>query len=131
MSSISLTLPQWPPLNPNPKPDQSTSPVRLKLLIDKKHKKVLFAKASKDFVDFLFTLLSLPVGIVIRLLSKKRMVGCLGKLYGNLENLNDTYLQPNLNKDVLLKPKKLPMAIGGSYQLLPALTDGESNGKRL
>ncbi|VVA40361.1 PREDICTED: LOW QUALITY PROTEIN DUF674 domain-containing, partial [Prunus dulcis] len=33
------------------------------------------------------------------LLSKKRMVGCLGKLYGSLENLNDTYLQPNLNKD--------------------------------
>ncbi|CAB4309700.1 unnamed protein product [Prunus armeniaca] len=55
------------------------------------------------------------------------MVGCLGKLYGNLENLNDTYLQPNLNKDVLLKPKKLPMPIGGPHQLLPALTDGESN----
>ncbi|CAL2258841.1 unnamed protein product [Prunus armeniaca] len=59
------------------------------------------------------------------------MVGCLGKLYGSLENLNDTYLQPNLNKDVLLKPKKLPTPIGGPHQLLPTLTDGESNGKRL
>ncbi|CAB4279253.1 unnamed protein product [Prunus armeniaca] len=59
------------------------------------------------------------------------MVGCLGKLYGSLENLNDTYLQPNLNKDVLLKPKKLPMPIGGPHQLLPTLIDGESNGKRL
>lgn len=49
----------------------SASPVSLKLLIDKKHKKVLFAEAGKDFVDFLFTLLSLPVSIVIGLLSKK------------------------------------------------------------
>ncbi|CAL2234290.1 unnamed protein product [Prunus armeniaca] len=84
------------------------------------HKKVLFAEASKDFVDFLFTLLSLPIGTVIRLLSRKHMVGCLGKLYDSLENLNDTYLQPNLNKDVLLKPKKLPIPIGGAHQLLPA-----------
>ncbi|CAL2263061.1 unnamed protein product [Prunus armeniaca] len=59
------------------------------------------------------------------------MVGCLGKLYGSLENLNNAYLQPNLNKDVLLKPKKLTMPIGGAHQLLPALTNGESNGKKL
>ncbi|CAL9020462.1 unnamed protein product [Prunus brigantina] len=98
----------------------SISPISLKLLIEKKHKKVILAEAGKDFVDFLFTLLSLPFGIVIRLLSRKRMVGCLGKLYGNLENLNDTYLQPNLNKDVLQKPKKLPMLIGGAHQLLLA-----------
>ncbi|CAL8124729.1 unnamed protein product [Prunus armeniaca] len=77
----------------------SASPVSLKLLIDKKRKKVLFAEAGKDFADFLFTLLSLPVSTVIGLLSRKRMICCLGKLYGSLENLNDTYLQPNLNKD--------------------------------
>ncbi|CAL9007838.1 unnamed protein product [Prunus brigantina] len=77
----------------------STSPVSLKLLIDKKHKKVLFSEDGKDFVDFLFTILSLPFNTVIGLLFGKRMIGCLGKLYGSLENLNDTYLQPNLNKD--------------------------------
>ncbi|PQM39763.1 uncharacterized protein Pyn_00409 [Prunus yedoensis var. nudiflora] len=109
----------------------STSPVSLKLLIDKKHNKLLFAKAGKDFVDFRFTFLSLPVGTMIRLLSKKRMDGCLGKLYDSLENLYDIYLQPNLNKDFLLKLKNNKVPIGGAHQILPALTDGGSNGKAL
>ncbi|CAL2241317.1 unnamed protein product [Prunus armeniaca] len=39
----------------------SASPISLKLLIHKKHKKVLFTEAGKDFADFLFTLMSLPV----------------------------------------------------------------------
>ncbi|CAL2248380.1 unnamed protein product [Prunus armeniaca] len=79
--------------------------VSLKLLIDTKRQKVLFAEAGKDFVDFLFTLLSLPLGTIIRLLSKDEMVGSLGRLYGSLETLSDIYMQPNLNKDTLLKPK--------------------------
>ncbi|KAK4376293.1 hypothetical protein RND71_006970 [Anisodus tanguticus] len=37
--------------------------------------KVLFAEASKDFVDFLFHLLSLPLGTVIKLLTNTSMVG--------------------------------------------------------
>ncbi|KAI5346316.1 hypothetical protein L3X38_014195 [Prunus dulcis] len=80
----------------------NTTSVSLKLLIDTKGGKVLFAEASKDVVDFLFTLLSLPVGTVIRLLSKDAMVGTLGKLYESVENISYTYLQPNLKKDTLL-----------------------------
>ncbi|PRQ32272.1 hypothetical protein RchiOBHm_Chr5g0044511 [Rosa chinensis] len=83
----------------------SKSTVSLKLLIDTKRQKVLFAEAGKDFVDFLFTLLSLPVGTVIRLLSKDGMVGSFGKLYDSVENLDLTYMEPKLNKDILLKPK--------------------------
>ena len=79
--------------------------VSLKLLIDTSRKKVLFAEAGKDFVDFLFYLLALPVGTVIRLLTKKSMVGCLGNLYDSIENLSPTYIQPNQDKDSLLKPK--------------------------
>ncbi|CAL2242509.1 unnamed protein product [Prunus armeniaca] len=67
---------------------------------------VLFAEARKAVVDFLFTLMSLHVATMTRLLlSNGGMVGCLGKLYESLENLSDTYMQPNLNKDSLLKPK--------------------------
>ncbi|PQM39796.1 uncharacterized protein Pyn_30789 [Prunus yedoensis var. nudiflora] len=80
--------------------------VSLKLLIDTKSNKILFAEASKEVVDFLFTLLSLHFATLTRLLlSNGGMVGCLGKLYESLENLSDTYMQLNLNKDSLLKPK--------------------------
>ncbi|KAK9283767.1 hypothetical protein L1049_012019 [Liquidambar formosana] len=86
----------------------ATAKVSLKLLIDRKAHKVLFAEAGKDFVDFLFNLLSLPIGTVLRLLPKQSMVGCIGNLYESIENLNETYMQPNQNKDVLLKPNAPP-----------------------
>uniref|UniRef100_A0A803Q467 Uncharacterized protein n=1 Tax=Cannabis sativa TaxID=3483 RepID=A0A803Q467_CANSA len=78
----------------------------LKLLIYTKENRVLFAEGGKDFTDFLFSLLSMPVGTIIRLLSTNiGMVGTLGKLYQSLENLSDTYMQSNVHKDTLLKPK--------------------------
>ncbi|KAL8247653.1 hypothetical protein R6Q59_008869 [Mikania micrantha] len=83
----------------------SSTKVSLKLLIDVKSKKVLFAEASKEFVDFLFHILSLPVGTVIKLLRKNSMVGSLGNLYDSIENLSSTYMQPNQSKDVILNPK--------------------------
>ncbi|KAL6563642.1 hypothetical protein OROGR_002601 [Orobanche gracilis] len=78
--------------------------ITLKLLINTQAKRVLFAEAGKDFVDFLFRLLSLPAGTVISLLRKQEMVGSLPDLYQSLENLNDSYIQPNQSKDTLLRP---------------------------
>ncbi|KAG5533335.1 hypothetical protein RHGRI_027510 [Rhododendron griersonianum] len=83
----------------------SNAKVSLKLLIDTKAKRVLFAEAGKDFVDFLFNLLHLPVGTVVRLLTKQTMVGTLGNLYGSIEKLSETYFQPNQTKASVLKPK--------------------------
>ncbi|CAN1131027.1 hypothetical protein LINPERHAP2_LOCUS6164 [Linum perenne] len=82
-----------------------TSKVTLKLLIDNKKNKVLFAEAGKEFVDFLFTLLSFPLGTVIKLLSKNKMVGCLGNLYQSIEDMSDTFIESNSNKDTVLNPK--------------------------
>ncbi|XP_055830497.1 uncharacterized protein LOC129899522 [Solanum dulcamara] len=83
----------------------SDTKLSMKLLIDTKAGKVLFAEAEKDCVDFLFHILSLPVGTVINLLKEKGMNGCLPNLYESVENLKDTYIQPNQCKDILLKPK--------------------------
>ncbi|KMT18283.1 hypothetical protein BVRB_2g024460 [Beta vulgaris subsp. vulgaris] len=84
---------------------ESESNVKLKLLIDTKANKVLFAEGGKEFVDFLFHIMSLPVGTIIKLLSVNGMVGCLGSLYKSIESLNTDYFQPNLTKDSVLKPK--------------------------
>ncbi|KAL2485647.1 Protein of unknown function (DUF674) [Abeliophyllum distichum] len=80
------------------------SKVSLKLLIDMKSKRVLFAEAGKDFVDFIFHILAMPFATAIRLLGKQGMVGCLSNLYDSVENLNDSYIQKGQNKDILLKP---------------------------
>ncbi|KAK0593522.1 hypothetical protein LWI29_038007 [Acer saccharum] len=81
--------------------------LKLKLFIDTKSNKVLFAEAGKDFVDFIFYFISLPVSTVVRLLNKKSQVGCLDDLYAGIENLSDTYMQKDRNKECLLNPKGL------------------------
>ncbi|XP_057734810.1 uncharacterized protein LOC130950317 [Arachis stenosperma] len=85
-----------------------TNSLSVKLLIHTKRKKVLFAEASKDVVDFLFTLLQLPLATVVNILTKEAASGCLGNLYSSVENLNRVYMQPNLSKDLLLHPTILP-----------------------
>lgn len=77
----------------------------MKILIDTKNQKVLFAEASKSVVDFLFNLLCLPIGTVVKLLSANCMVGSLGNLYESVENLNQNYMLHDQTKDVLLNPR--------------------------
>ncbi|PON83655.1 hypothetical protein TorRG33x02_204610 [Trema orientale] len=93
------------------------SKVSIDLVIDPQTQKILFAQAGKDFVDFLVSLLSLPTGTIIQLLTKSSssdigMVGCLGSLYTSIENLSEIYLQPKYKNSEeyhsLLKPKNLP-----------------------
>ncbi|PKI74668.1 hypothetical protein CRG98_004995 [Punica granatum] len=69
---------------------EAAKKVSIKLLIDRKNDVVLFAEAGKDFVDFLFHILALPIGTVIRLLKKTGMPSS-----GNC----------NIVKDSLVKPK--------------------------
>lgn len=80
------------------------SKVSVKLLIETKGRKVLFAEAGKDFVDFLFYLLSLPLGSVVKLVREESMCGCLSDLYESIENLNEAYVQENQNKKSVLNP---------------------------
>ncbi|KAL3717839.1 hypothetical protein ACJRO7_003047 [Eucalyptus globulus] len=95
----------------------ATEKVSLKLLVNKSNRTVLFAEAGKDFVDFLFHFLALPVGTVIQLLTKTGMVGSLGNLYGSIEKLNDVYIEPS-KKDILLKPKA-PSCVSEIPLILP------------
>ncbi|KAK8967120.1 hypothetical protein KSP40_PGU020233 [Platanthera guangdongensis] len=76
----------------------------LKLLIDAGNNKVLFAEGGKEFIDFMFSLLLLPLGSIIKLVAPQTTLGSIGKLYQSVENINYTYLVPNLNKSTLLQP---------------------------
>ena len=75
---------------------------------------ILYTEAENDFVDFLFNLFTLLVGTVIMLLTEKGMMGCLRDLYQSVENLSETYMQPNQNKPLLK-----PIFLRSSYCTLP------------
>ncbi|KAL0460633.1 UNVERIFIED_CONTAM: hypothetical protein Slati_0690500 [Sesamum latifolium] len=72
--------------------DMAEYTVSLNLLIDTHGKRVIFAEAGKDFVDFLFHILSLPVGTIVALIPEQEMVGSLSNLYKSIENLNESYI---------------------------------------
>ncbi|KAK1256613.1 hypothetical protein QJS04_geneDACA024451 [Acorus gramineus] len=76
----------------------------LKLFVDTRSNKVLFAEAGNEMADFFFGLLALPVGSVVKLLSKECIIGSLGELYGSLESLSATYIQPGQKKATFLNP---------------------------
>ncbi|VFQ68228.1 unnamed protein product [Cuscuta campestris] len=101
----------------------------LKLLINRKAQKVVFAEAEKPFVDFLFFLMSLPLGTVTKLVNQKSMVGSLGNLYGSIADLGETYLQPGISKDTFLNPK-MSAPSSDVPLLMPAPPAGMSDSKK-
>jgi Protein of unknown function (DUF674) len=66
--------------------------LQFKLLIEKKSQELLFAEVDKDVVDFLFSLFALPMGSVIKLITKESSIGSLGSLYSSWEQLDDAFL---------------------------------------
>ncbi|KAM0029689.1 hypothetical protein Hdeb2414_s0018g00528871 [Helianthus debilis subsp. tardiflorus] len=77
----------------------------LKLLVDRKGSRVLFAEVPKEFVDILFRIFSLPLGTLIESIGSERMVGCLGKLKDSIESLRGNYLQPGIKMEDVFNHK--------------------------
>ncbi|KAF8704967.1 hypothetical protein HU200_031212 [Digitaria exilis] len=102
----------------------NTSTLKMKLLVDTKAKRVVFAEASKGVVDFLFSLLQLPVATIVKMLGTWSMPGSIGNLYWSLVVLDDDYILPGAKKKSVLKPAVVPSA--ASSLLLPAPASGAS-----
>ncbi|KAL6626768.1 hypothetical protein ACP70R_030494 [Stipagrostis hirtigluma subsp. patula] len=96
-------------------PATAATALSMKLLVDTKTQRVLFAEAGKDVVDFLFSLLTLPAATAVKLLGKESMVGSTGNLYASVEKLDGAYVLPGAAKDSLLRPTvATPAAIANS-----------------
>ena len=101
----------------------STTALTMKLLVESSplRRRVVFAEAGKDTVDFLFSLLAMPAGTTVKLLGKESMAGCMSNLYGSAERLDDAYVHPGppgIKDDVLCATPLCPAAAGPSSCLL-------------
>ncbi|XP_066356124.1 uncharacterized protein [Miscanthus floridulus] len=101
----------------------STTALTMKLLVESSplRRRVVFAEAGKDTVDFLFSLLAMPAGAAVKLLGKESMAGCMSNLYGSAERLDDAYVHPGppgIKDDVLCATPLCPAAAGPSSCLL-------------
>jgi hypothetical protein len=74
---------------------EESKTIPLKVLVDKQRNKVVFVEATKDFVDTLFSFLSLPLGTIVRLLatinSNNDQQNQLSESSPFLENIKNLY----------------------------------------
>ncbi|KAK8916496.1 hypothetical protein KSP39_PZI022660 [Platanthera zijinensis] len=102
-----------------------SSKIKVRFLVDKKKKRVVFAEAGSDFVDVLFSFLTLPLGNIVRLLGKQTYLGSLDNLYESVEQLDAKHLQTEACKDMLLNPRSAAaiqcedLKIKGIHELNP------------
>ena len=84
--------------------------VTLRVMVDKERNKVLYAEAGKDFVDVLFSFLTLPLGTIARLVAEESNIeavkfGSISSLYQCVANLDEQYLWSRSCKEMLLRPR--------------------------
>ncbi|KAI0489225.1 hypothetical protein KFK09_029067 [Dendrobium nobile] len=79
--------------------------ISIRLLIVKEQKRVVYAEARANFIDVLFSYLTLLLGNIVRLLDKQSGLGSLNRLYESIEQLDAKHLQTEACKEILLKPR--------------------------
>ncbi|WCJ20380.1 hypothetical protein M5689_002616 [Euphorbia peplus] len=93
--------------------------IDVKLFISKSKKIVCFAEVCEDFVDLVFSFLTLPLRHVLKQLqgAVSNIDGCVDNLYKSVEDLDVEYFKSGEGKEVLLNPK-LPPKFGYDNQLI-------------
>ncbi|KAG9441504.1 hypothetical protein H6P81_017358 [Aristolochia fimbriata] len=79
--------------------------ISLKLMVDKERKRVVCAETGGDFVDVVFSFLTMPTGTVVRLSTKESKMGSMDGLYRSIEKLDEEYFHTPPCKAMLLRPR--------------------------
>ncbi|KAG5253777.1 DUF674 family [Salix suchowensis] len=89
----------------------------VRLVVCKSKKVVCYAEASKDFVDLLFSFLTIPLGYLMSAMHGGLSKGCISHLYNSVTDLDaKKYLKSNEIKEILVNPKIAP---GSCYKNHP------------
>ncbi|KAE9446836.1 hypothetical protein C3L33_21263, partial [Rhododendron williamsianum] len=79
----------------------------LKILVEKEKNRIVFVEANKDFVDVLFSFLTIPIGTIFGLTREHFLegeIGCLNDLYESLEKFDEDFLSSE-HKGIILRPR--------------------------
>lgn len=81
----------------------------LRLIIDEEKEKVVLAEAGRDFVHVLFSLLTLPMGTIVRLLEKHRKseFGCFSNIYKSVADVGVDNFETEACQQILLNPRSV------------------------
>ncbi|GMN21258.1 hypothetical protein TIFTF001_043268 [Ficus carica] len=80
--------------------------ISTRVLIDKKKNRVIYAEADEDFLNILFSLLTIPIGTLIRLTSTNNSptfrIGSTNNLYKSVEDIDARCFQTEDHEAMLL-----------------------------
>ncbi|KAL6275727.1 hypothetical protein ACE6H2_019328 [Prunus campanulata] len=84
--------------------------ISINLMVSKSKKLVCYAEAGEDFVNLLFSFLTVPLGFILKEMqdSPSSTKGCIDRLYKSVQDLDEQYLKSNYHKEILLYPKLYP-----------------------
>jgi hypothetical protein len=77
-----------------------SSKINIKIVESKSQEKIVIIEGNGDFVDFIFSFLTMPLGSILKLLGADSFAGHVGNLYTSVGNLEPT--------SVLLNPGIAP-----------------------
>ncbi|XP_020210146.2 uncharacterized protein LOC109795131 [Cajanus cajan] len=93
--------------SPYTSPSHGKDCVKIKVIVSKSQNKVLFAEVDGDFVDFLVSFLTTPLGSILNLMDGKLSLGSIDNLYASVKDLDSSWFIGSSNKS-LLNPKVAP-----------------------
>ncbi|KAA8536578.1 hypothetical protein F0562_029056 [Nyssa sinensis] len=109
--------------------NEASQSITLKVLVEQENSRVVFVEATKDFVDILFSFMTMPIGTIIRLTREHLSEGemsCLKNLYESVEKLDEEYVNSvKCKEDMLLDPQSAAEIYCRNLKL--NLFDGNSN----
>ncbi|ESW12425.1 hypothetical protein PHAVU_008G111300 [Phaseolus vulgaris] len=100
--------------SPDTGPSHHRCSLKLKIIVSKSQNRILFAEAEGDFVDFLFSFLTIPLGSIINLMNGKLSLGSIDNLYTSVKDLKSSWFIGSA-KNSLLNPR-VPHQFGCTSQ---------------
>jgi len=83
--------------------------IKVKVVMRKSDGKVMFVQGDEEFVDFLFSFLTFPLGGVVRMLEGYSSIGSIDGLYSSIIAINENkYLTAKEVKNRLIDPGLAP-----------------------
>ena len=88
--------------------NENEEKISVKLSISKSKNIVCYAEAGEDFVNLLFSFLTLPLGFISRHMQDVPWHGCIDYLSKSAHDLDEQYLKSNYHKEILVGSKTCP-----------------------
>lgn len=100
-------------------PSDEGRQMSVKVTVRKSNEEILFIEVEEDFIDFVLSFLTFPLGGVLHILEGVSSISCIDNLYKSMSELSpERYLISKRIKDKLSKPKCFPQ-FEISNQILP------------